>query len=86
MEMSVWITAIATAVIAISTIAYVIITSLTLTSIKSQLAITKKQLSENVRTTSITIQPFLSITKATIKLLSPKDIQTIAAGVKVVVT
>lgn len=79
MEISVWITAIATTVIAISTIVYVIITTLTLTSIKSQLAITEKQLYENVRTTSLTIQPFLSITKATIKLLAPKDIQTIGA-------
>lgn len=68
MEISAWVSAIATGVIALATIVYVIVTKETLSSIKSQIGIVNKQLLENIRANSLIIQPIITIGNIIIKI------------------
>jgi len=68
MELSAWVSAMATVIIAFATIVYVIVTKETLRSIKSQIEIVNRQLLENIRANSLMIQPIITIGNVKIKI------------------
>ena len=68
MEASMWVSSFATVVIAVATIVYVYVTRETLISIRSQIKIANNQLLENIRSSTLIIQPVITLSNASIKI------------------
>jgi len=68
-----WITALSSIMVSIATIAYVIVTKLTLNKISSQVEINRLQVEESRRFSALLVQPFFSIPGFLIKITPPSN-------------